>query len=126
MIKILCVAIILGIILAFLKSINSEIFTMALIASGIVLLLFSLSYIQTTYDFINEIISKTNLNTTYYTILIKIIAVSYLTEFTSSSLIDIGLNSLSNKLIFIAKIVIFVLSIPIIYGVINLVSSILQ
>lgn len=126
MVKIVLLALLLGLIVFYLKSINSELFSLGLIASGIILVFISLNYISATFDFVNEIVNLTGVNKEHYYIIIKIIAIGYLIEFASSSLEDLGLKSLSVKLIFLGRIIILSLSAPIIMGVFRVVTSIMQ
>ena len=46
-------------------------------------------------------------------------------EFAAETINDFGIKGLSEKLIFVGKVVIFSLSLPILYAVINLLSGIL-
>lgn len=126
MLKLIILAIILGMLLIFLKTINNDIFTLALIASGVIILIFSIDYLNESIQFFNKIISETKIDSAYIYIIFKIIGISYLAEFTSSFLIDIGLNSLSDKLVFSCKIIIFTMSLPIIYGAYNVISNIIK
>ena len=56
---------------------------------------------------------------------VKIIAVGYLVEFSAGILSDFGQNSVADKLIFAGKIVILVLSIPILESVLSLVGALI-
>jgi len=123
MLKIVAVALICGIIVLYLKSINSDLSTLALVASGIILIALSLSYIVDTFSFFNELIEMTGLSREIYSIIFKITAIGYVVEFGSGTLDDLGLKSLSNKLSFVGKFVIISVSLPIIYALINLLKG---
>ena len=62
----------------------------------------------------------------FYKIIFKITAISYLVEFGAGIIDDFGLKSLSDKLVFVGKVVIFCMSMPIIYAVFNLLLGIIQ
>ena len=57
MVKIVALALALGVIVVYLKSVNSELYVLALIGSGIVLLYASLEYFISTYNFLSTIIN---------------------------------------------------------------------
>ena len=62
---------------------------------------------------------------TVYKIIFKITGIGYMVEFAAETINDFGIKGLSEKLIFVGKVVIFSLSLPILYAVINLLSGIL-
>lgn len=126
MVKIVALALTLGIIIIYLKSTNSELYVLAVIGSGIVLLYSALEYFLVTYKFFSDILSKTGASREFFSILLKIVAIGYLTEFAAGTLRDSGLTGLSDKLIFIGKIIILGVSMPIIYAVFNLVTGLLS
>ena len=126
MIKIVFIAILIAVIIIYLRQTNSELALLATIAGGIILLSFVLEYITQTFDIINQLILATNLDKSLFKIIFKITAIGYLVEFSASIIKDFGLNSLSDKLIFIGKIIIVTMSMPIIYAVFNLLKGILQ
>ena len=126
MIKLAALALTLGVIVIYLKNVNSELFVLALIGSGIVLLYSAAEYFMTTIDFFSAIIQKTGVKSEYFEIIFKCVAIGYLVEFAAGTLADAGLNSLADKLVLIGKVVIISVSMPIIYAVFNLLTVLLQ
>lgn len=125
MIKIILIALICAFIIIYLKNSKSEYSDIALLASSILIIYLSLEYITNTYEIINKIVALSNLDYEYYKIILKILAISYVFEFSSSMIEDMGLKSLSNKIIVIGKIVILAVSTPIIYAVFNVLTGLL-
>ena len=125
MLKIAALAITCAIIILYLKSINSELYTAALIGSGIILLYTAAGYMAETFEFFRVLIDKTGVNKEYFSIIFKIIAIGYLVEFAAGAIEDFGLKSLSDKLVLIGKLIIIGISMPVIYAVINLVTGLL-
>ena len=72
-----------------------------------------------------ELVSKFNLNTEFFNIIIKIIAISYICEFASSICIDAGESSNALKVEFAGKIIIISLTLPIIVTVADLLLSLI-
>jgi stage III sporulation protein AD len=85
-----------------------------------------LDYLSSTFTVINELIELTNIDKQLYLIIFKVTAIGYLVEFASDTVNDFGLKSLADKLTFAGKIIIFTISIPIIYSIINLLVGLLQ
>lgn len=126
MLQIAALAIICAIIVLYLKNINSELYVLALIGSGIILLYTAAGYISQTFDFFNKIINVTGVDGEYFGIIFKIISIGYLIEFAASTIEDFGLKSLADKLVFIGKIIIIGVSMPIIYAVFNLITGLMK
>ncbi len=126
MLQIIFIAIISSIIILYLKSINSELYVLATIGAGIIILSTSLNYLSETFYFINKIIDLTGIDKEYYKIIFKITAIGYLVEFSAETIRDMGLNGIAEKLIFVGKVIIFCVSAPILYAVLNLIVGLLN
>ena len=126
MLKIVAIALICAVIIIYLKSINSELSLLATIGSGIIIIFLSAEYMANTFEFINKLINISGISADFYKILFKITAIGYLIEFGADTINDFGLNSLSNKLIFVGKLIIFNISLPILYAVFNLIIGLLK
>lgn len=126
MIKIVAVAILFALIILYLKNINSELAILASVAASVILIISALNYLTKTFEFINQIITLSGIEKEHYIIIFKITAVAYLIEFSADIVTDFGLKSIADKLIFIGKIIILSMSIPIIYSVLNLLIELLK
>ena len=126
MIRLVFLVLISAIIIIYLKSVNSEFSVLATIAAGAIVLFSVLDYLSSTFTVINELIELTNIDKELYLIIFKVTAIGYLVEFASDTVNDFGLKSLADKLTFAGKIIIFTISIPIIYSIISLLVGLLQ
>ncbi len=126
MIKIVSLAILFAVIIVYFKSINSELTMPLTVCAGIIVLGFAFTELSTVFSFINEIVEMTGLNKELYEILFKITAIGYIIEFGADTISDFGLTSLAEKLIFVGKIIILTISLPIIYAVFNLFTGLLR
>ena len=126
MLKIIAIALICAVIIIYLKSINSELSLLATIGSGIIIIFLAVDYMANTFEFINKLINISGISADFYKILFKITAIGYLIEFGADTINDFGLTSLSNKLIFVGKLIIFNISLPIFYAVFNLLIGLLK
>lgn len=126
MVKIVALALTFGVLIVYLRSINSELTLLVTIASTIILAFYAIEYLTNTIEFFNYLIEFAGVNENFYIIIFKITGIGYLIEFSAGLLKDFGLNSLSDKLIFVGKLVILGVSMPIFYAVINVVSGLLS
>lgn len=125
MIKIVIVAILFAVIILFLKNIKSELTILVEILSGIILLSLAFGYLNETFEFFNNLIKLTGLDNEIFSIVLKVTAIGYLIEFGAGTIEDFGLTSLAGKLVFIGKLVIVGMSLPIIYAIFNIVTGLL-
>ena len=123
--KIACIAVIGAIIFVYLKSNGSELAGLTALATGIVLLLMTISYLITALGFFSEMASKTGISSNLFLLVVKITAISYLADFSSALCEDLGVKSLGNKVNFASKIMIFTLSTPVILNLFDVISSLL-
>ena len=126
MVKIVACAIVCVFILTYLKSINSEFFSVAALGAGVIIIAMGLDYLTETVGFIQKLVESSGINAKYFSVILKITGIAYVVEFGAGIIEDLGHKSIADKLIFVGKAAIFVAAMPIIYAVFNLVTGILQ
>ena len=125
-IKIIIIALIGAISAILLKQIKPEISILVIVATGILIILQvldSASIIISTFENLSEI---TGINSELFKIILKIIGIGYLIEFSSSICTDSGLTSIATKIQFAGKVIILCISLPIINSLIEIITSILK
>ncbi len=123
--KIAAVGIISVILVVYLKSINQELAVVAGIASGLLILILSFSYVMEFVTFFKELAESGGIDNTAIKLTLKIIAISYLIEFSSGVANDFGLNSLGDKIGFAGKMIMITLAIPLIKEMLTMVIGML-
>ena len=124
-IKIIGVAFIAVIIIIILKQYRPEFAIYASIIAGVLILTLASGTLSGIIDMINSISSKTNINSEFLVILIKITGIAILTEFAVSICKDSGESAIASKVDIGGKIIIISMSIPIINALIDTVVKIL-
>lgn len=123
--KIAAIGIISVIIVVYLKSINSELAIVASVASGILILVLSFSYIKQFVSFFSELTESGGVDKSLFYISLKIIAISYIIEFSSGVANDFGQASLGEKIRFAGKAIMITLAIPLIKNMLETVIGLL-
>lgn len=123
--KIAITGIVCAVIIVYLKSVNSDFVMPLTICSGIIILILTLSYVSDFLTLFNSFVDGSGLDSSVIKIILKIIAISYLIEFSATLIEDFGLKSIADKVIFAGKIVILALSAPIIQSLITTVTNLL-
>ena len=124
-IKIIGVAFIAVIIIVILKQYRPEFAIYASIIAGVLILTLASGTLSGIIDMINSISSKTNINSEFLVILIKITGIAILTEFAVSICKDSGESAIASKVDIGGKIIIISMSIPIINALMDTVVKIL-
>ncbi len=124
--KFIGIAILICIIVVILKQVKPELSLLALIIGSIILLLYVLSSFTSVITSFNQIVTKTGVNSQLFTVIIKIVGVGYLVEFTADVCKDSGNTSIADKVLLGGKIIILLLAIPIITNLFDIILELLQ
>lgn len=124
-IKIIGIAFSAVIIIVILKQYRPEFAIYASIIAGVLILTLASGTLSGIIDMINSISSKTNINSEFLVILIKITGIAILTEFAVSICKDSGESAIASKVDIGGKIIIISMSIPVINALIDTVVKIL-
>lgn len=109
-----------------LKGTKPELAFAVTVAGGIILLLFVFEVLRDNLSIFGEIAEATGIDSGLVKILLKMVGIGYLVEFSAGILTDFGQNSTAEKLIFCGKVVILVLALPILRSVLSLVLQLLR
>lgn len=123
--KIIAVGLISALIIICLKSANSELAAPVSIASGLLILLMTVSYVKEFVSFFKDMANVAGLDDGIYKIVLKVLAISYLSEFASGAVEDLGQKNLSEKIQFASKTIMIVLAMPLLKNLIEKVVALL-
>lgn len=123
--KIISIAIITCVTCLIVKPIRADFAVFISIVGGIIVLFYSVSYLSQIFDVFNNIFSISGINTSLYSIILKVIGIGYLTEFTAGICNDTGNSSLGDKVLLGGKIVILFMAIPIVTSILQIVVELL-
>ena len=117
--KIILLAIASSFLCYYLKSINSNLFAPAVILSGLMILGYSFEYFSLLGTFFNDIFELLNFDKSLFGLLIKVCLIGYMIEFSAGIIEDFGIKSLADKVVFVGKILLLCLSLPVIEFLLN-------
>ena len=124
-VKIIITGFMAVIIIVILRQYRPEFAIYVSIAAGILILAMIYGRIESIIEILENISNKTNVNTQFIKILIKITGIAILTEFAVSICKDSGEAAIANKIEIGAKIIIISMSIPIITSLLEIILKIL-
>ena len=114
-----------GLIL-ILKQYRPEFAFGALLACGILILFYILSYFKETSEYINEIISVSGIGYEKFSILFRCIGITVLSEIASEICSDCGQSSVSSKIILAGKAIVLMNAIPLYSEIIDVIKNLLN
>lgn len=125
-IRLCAIAIVTAVCAVILKSQKSDLVPICLTAGGILIILFGFDLISESFSFIKEFSEQTNLDKSLIRLILKIVGVGYIIELTASSVKDLGFESIADKLILCGKIIIFVMSIPVLKTLFEVIVNLIR
>lgn len=123
--KIIAVGLICSFVIVYIKSTDSNLAMPLTVCSGIILLSMTLGFVTDFLRVLKGLSSNSYVDGNVLKLAIKIMAISYLVEFSASTIEDFGIKSIADKVVFAGKIVILTISAPIIETLISTILSLL-
>lgn len=124
-IKIAAIGIIASIIIVILKQDKPEIAILIGVAASVCILILLINYLTEVIGLFTLIVDKTGIDTSLFSGIIKIIGVGYITEFAAGICEDSGNKGLGEKISLGGKVIILVLSLPILIAVIDVIINLI-
>lgn len=125
LIKIAAVGIVCSLVVVYLKNSDSQLAGLATVASGVLLLILTVGYAADFLSLLTSLGDYAQTGGQVVKIVIKILGISYLVEFTADVIDDMGLKSVSDKVVFAGKILIITAAFPVIENLIKIVINLL-
>ena len=123
--KIIAIAIITSIASLIVKSVRNDFAIMIAITGGIVILVMVLSYLTGIFDTMKEIVNMSGISSSLYTLILKIVGIGYLIEFTAVLCSDTGNSGLCDKVLLGGKIIILIMALPIVTNIMQIIMELL-
>jgi stage III sporulation protein AD len=123
--QIVGLGIIATVIIIILKAQRPEMAIQVSMLTGVVIFLLVAGKISSVIDILKSYASKTSIDMAYISILLKIIGITYITEFGAEVCKDAGEASIASKIELAGKVVIILMAIPIITSLLDLITKIM-
>ncbi len=122
-ISICALAIISAVLSLALKRHNSELSILISIGATVVILLSVIQYVLNSIDTVSTILVQANINSEYIMILLKVMGICFITEFTCDCTKEAGLLSLCSNIALAGKILVLITALPMFEQVLSVVTS---
>ncbi len=117
---------IVGVIMAsVVKSFKPEFSIYVVLATIVIIFLMALNKLTAVFQLLSSVYGEMTYGKDFFPIIVKVLVVAYLADFTSQLCKDAGEGAIGSKVELAGKIVIFYLSMPILLAILELINSIL-
>ena len=124
-VKIIAIAILTCIASLILKQVKPEFSMLINLIGGVIILLMVITYCESIFSVFNDLINKSGIDQGLFSVILKIIGIGYLVEFSAGICNDCGCSSIGDKVLLAGKVIILFLALPIINSIINIIMEIL-
>lgn len=125
LLKVLAIALLTVFANMLVKQTKPEISILISIAGSLLIIIMAFNSLKSVVSSFYDIFNKTGVDATLLTPLFKIIAVGYIAEFGANICADAGANSVADKILFCAKLIILTIALPIVTTVVNMVVALI-
>lgn len=125
MVKVAILGIIVSVFCVYFKSRQGEIATMIALVCCVTIFTFAITKLEVIVDAINQIQSYIKINNTYITILLKIVGITYVSEFSAGICKDAGYSAIAGQIELVGKLTIIAISMPIVLALLNTINQFL-
>ncbi len=116
-----------GVILAaLLKSLNKEISLYVILATAVVILITVLGKVSEIFSFIENIYDNITYGREFFPVIIKVLIIAYITDFTAQLCKDAGEGTIGSKVELAGKVIIFYVAMPILTAILELINVLLK
>ena len=123
MLKICAIAVVGLVLIALIRSYKPEFTVEAVLCVSIILLYYALDSLRCGFVYMQNLYSRLTYGQEYFSIILKVLAIAYATEFTAALCEDAGEKSIGTKVQLAGKIAIFFAAIPIFTSLMKLLDS---
>lgn len=125
MLRIAALALCAVALIVLVKNYKPEFGFLAAMACSILLLFLLLDSLRYGFAYIAELYQSLTLGKAYFPIILKVLAIAYITEFTVQLCKDAGESAIASKVELGGKIIIFCVAIPVLQSIFTLVEQLL-
>lgn len=123
--KIVGIGLIATILAVTLREQKPEIAIQISIVTGLIIFVFVITKLNSVVEVLKYFASKTNIDLLYFTTIIKVIAIAYITEFGAQVCKDAGESSIASKIEFGGKVLIMIMAIPILAALMDIITKLI-
>ncbi len=124
-VKIVAMGLIISLCVILIKQVKPELSFAVLVAGSIIMISMIFEYFTNVFGVLDTIINATGIDQELFQIVLKIIGIGYIIEFGAGLCNDTGNTSIGEKMLLAGKILILVISLPIVTSLFDIVIGLI-
>lgn len=124
--KIAAIGVVSALLIVFLRESKPEIALIVSLAAGALILIFTVDYLVQAFRVFEVLMEKSGIDRDLIGAVIKIVGIGYITEFASNICLDSNNKAIADKIQFGGKVLILVISLPLLNAMIDIILSLMQ
>ena len=126
MVQIVLTGIITAIFVLIVKVLQPGISVVLLLAGSLAIFLFCIGYLQDIVDLLESVNSMMKIDRIYIKILLKIVGIAYICQFSGDICRDLGSQALGRQIESAGKLAVLIVGIPVIQGLLDTMKELLS
>lgn len=111
---------------ALMKTVHKELSIYIIIATVVVLFLAIMDQLKGVFVFLENIYGNVTYGKTFFPVILKVLGVAYITDFTAQLCKDAGEGAIGGKVELAGKVLIFYLAMPILSAILEMIGTLLS
>lgn len=124
-VKISAIGMIGAVLSIIIKSYKPEFSIHLVLSTVLIIFILLISKLEIVLGFFQSISNQININKIYFSVIVKILGVSYIADFTAQICKDADEEAIASKIEFAGKIIIMYLALPVFLSIIDLINKLL-
>ncbi len=125
-VKIAAAGVITAVCALILRETRADMALAVTLAGGVVILLMVLDKAAGIFTTFGTLMQRAGIDNQIFSLLVKIIGIGYVTDFSAGIVEDTGSKSLADKVVLAGKILIMTLALPVVVKLFDLIAGLLQ
>lgn len=125
-VKIAAAGLITAVCALILRETRADMAIAVTLAGGVIILLMVLDKVVGIFTVFETLMQRAGIDNRIFSLLVKIIGIGYVTDFSAGVIEDTGSKSLADKVVLAGKIIIMTLALPVVVKLFDLIAGLLQ
>lgn len=125
-VKIAAAGVITAVCALILRETRADMAIAVTLAGGVIILLMVLDKVVGIFTVFETLMQRAGIDNQIFSLLVKIIGIGYVTDFSAGVIEDTGSKSLADKVVLAGKIIIMTLALPVVVKLFDLIAGLLQ
>ncbi len=125
-VKIAAAGVITAVCALILRETRADMAIAVTLAGGVIILLMVLDKVVGIFTVFETLMQRAGIDNRIFSLLVKIIGIGYVTDFSAGVIEDTGSKSLADKVVLAGKIIIMTLALPVVVKLFDLIAGLLQ